>query len=124
MNNPTADTPSAPDDVTLSDVSANSVLLSWSPPLASDISCPPATYNLTAIEANFFLDPEVINTTNSTAINKTMSNLTQGLEYSFSVAGVDAGGRVGKNSVPTYIILDSEYKKTFRMSGKLHKMYS
>ena len=35
--------------------------------------------------------------TNTT--NLTVSDLTQGAEYSFTVAGVDTGGRVGEKSV-------------------------
>ena len=39
----------------------------------------------------------------------TVSDLTQGAEYFFTVAGVDAGGRVGVHSVSSAIVkLDSE----------------
>ena len=40
----------------------------------------------------------------------TVSDLTQGAEYSFTVAGVDVGGRVGERSVPVgTITFDSEF---------------
>ena len=113
MNDPTANNPSAPVNFTSSAVSANSVLLSWSTPPAIESNCPPTTYILIYAEANLILDHVVINTTNSTTISKTVTNLTQGLEYSFTVAGVDAGGRVGKDSVPSYIILDSKCQQTY-----------
>ena len=38
-----------------------------------------------------------------------VSDLTQGVEYSFTVAGVDAGGRVGEECVTSNeLTLDSE----------------
>ena len=102
-----ANTPRAPVDVTASAVLISSVLLSWKPPLTSDPSCPPATYTISITAANVFLDPLVINTTDH-ATNKTMFDFNQGIEYSFTVAGVDAGGRVGEFSAPSYIVLDSK----------------
>ena len=51
----------------------------------------------------------MINATNTTTISKTVTGLTQGLEYSFTMAGVDAGGRVAENSVHFNIVLDSKY---------------
>ena len=35
------------------------------------------------------------------ATTKIVSGLTQGVDYSFTVAGVDTGGRVGEESVPS-----------------------
>ena len=55
--------------------------------------------------------PVLINLTNTPTISKTVSGRTQGLKYSFTVAGVDAGGRIGEKSVPSYIVLDSKYLK-------------
>ena len=106
-NDPIANTPRAPIDVTSSAESANSVLLSWEPPPTSDTSCPPATYTITITAANAFLDPLVINTTDN-ATNKTVSDLDQGMKYFFTVAGVDAKGKVGEFSIPSYIIFDSK----------------
>ena len=99
-------------DVNSSAVSMASVLLSWSPPVSSDTSCPPATYTIT-VTASLFLDPAVMNTTDAVT-NKAVSNLTQGQNYSFFVAGVDAGGRVGDNSAPFYLVFDSECGKMIR----------
>ena len=74
-------------------------------------------YNITITAANVFPDPLVIGTTDN-ATNKTVSDLAQGMEYSFTVAGVDAGGRVGENSAPSRTILDGKYKQGFKMSRK------
>ena len=116
-NHPIANTPSAPVDVTSSAASANSVLLSWKLPPTSDTSCPPATYTITITAANVFLDPLVINTTDN-ATNKTTSDLNQGMEYSCTVAGVDAGGRVGEFSGLSCIVLDSKHEQTLTTRGK------
>ena len=78
------------------------MLLSWNAPPASDTSCPAATYTITIKPATSFLDPVVINT-NDSATGWMVSDLMQGLEYYFIVAGVDAGGRVGDNSTICYI---------------------
>ena len=44
------------------------------------------------------------------ATNIIVSELTHGVEYSFTVAGVDTGGRVGKSSVSSEsVILDSKW---------------
>ena len=85
------------------------MLLSWKPPLNSDTSCPPATYIITITAANVLPGSLVTNATDN-ATNKIMSDLTQGIEYSFTVAGVDAGGRVGEFSVSSYIIVDSKHR--------------
>ena len=80
--------------VTSSAVSVSSVLLSWSAPLPNDISCPPTTYIITISAASLSQNLTVMGL-NSTDVptNKTVTNLTQGLEYSFTVSGIDAGGR-------------------------------
>ena len=39
----------------------------------------------------------------------TLCDLTQGAEYSFDVAGIDTGGRVGESSLSSeFITLDGE----------------
>ena len=48
-----------------------------------------------------------------------MPDLDQGMEYSFIVAGVDAGGRAGESSVPSYITIDSEYEQTVIVKEKI-----
>ena len=43
----------------------------------------------------------------------TVSDLTQGANYTFTVAGVDAGGRVGENSMQSKILtLDGKIDNT------------
>ena len=59
-------------------------------------------------------------TTNNTT-SKTVAGLTQVMEYSFSVAGLDAGDRVAESSIPSYMALDSKYA-TFLLSVKIYKM--
>ena len=50
----------------------------------------------------------IFNTTTYTT-NITVSELTKSAEYSFSVAGVDTGGRVGEERVPSNtVMLDNE----------------
>ena len=52
------------------------------------------------------------NTTTNTT-NMTLSDLAQGVEYSFTVAGVDVEGRVGESSnLATIVKLDSEYQSS------------
>ena len=106
LNEPVSGVPSAPVDIDSSAVSLTSVLLSWNLPPASDTNCPPETYTITITTANLCLHQMVINTTDD-ATKNTVSGLTQGMEYSFIVAGVDAGGRLGENSAHSNITTDS-----------------
>lgn len=106
MNEPAAGAPSAPVDVSIIAVSVTSVLVLWKPPSTSDTSCPPATYSITITTAYLGLHQMVINTTDST-LNQIVNGLAQGLEYTLTVAGVDAGGRVGEHSAPLNITMDS-----------------
>ena len=103
-----ANTLNAPVDFISLVLSLTSVLLLWAPPMTSDTSCPLAYYSITIKSSCSCLDPAVINTINTTATNKTVSGLTQDVEYSFTVAGVDAEGRVGEKSKPFNVILDSQ----------------
>ena len=112
MNESAAGVPSTPVDATLSAVSVTSVLLSWKPPPTSNTSCPPATYTITVTATSSSQHPVVINTTGATT-SMTVPGLTQGLEYSFTVAGVDAGGRMGGKSLSSdAITIDSESPQT------------
>ena len=95
-------------NVSLLAVSVTSVLLVWSPPPTTDSSCPPVRYFVTITSASLCLNPLVMNTTYTTNVtSKTVSGLTQGMEYSFTVVGMDAGDRVGENSAPSNITMDS-----------------
>ena len=101
----TLDRPTLPLQLTLAPQSLTSANLTWIPP--TDSLCVTSyTLNLTNItEGNVSYTYNT--TTNTTSM--TVSDLTQGVEYSFSVAGVEAGGRVGENSVRAELItLDSE----------------
>ena len=83
-----------------------SVNLLWVPP--SDDQCITCyTITLTNItEGNVTYTYST--TTNTTS--KRVSDLTRGVDYSFTVAGVDTGGRVGDRSVLAEVItLDSEF---------------
>ena len=63
------------------------------------------------------------NTATNTTI-MTVSDLTQGAEYSFSVAGVDAKGGIGnKNMSAETVTLDSEWK-AFAISVWLRFMHA
>ena len=100
------DAPNALMNITLSAVSVNSVLLSWKPPPANNTSCPPATYIIKITAFSLSLDV-VVKSVMYTIPNNMVHGLTQGQEYSFTVVGVDAGGRVGENSAPSTITMDS-----------------
>ena len=90
-------------------VSVNSVLLMWSPPYTNS-SCPPVRYIIAVTSASLSMNPSVLNTTYTANVtNKIVCGLVQGLEYSFTVTGVDAGGRLGENSAPSTIIMDSQF---------------
>ena len=79
-----------------------SAVLSWTPPTES--SCI-TIYNVTftkIIVENTSYAYMYSTSTNVTSI--TVSNLTTGEKYFFTVAGIDAEGRVGEESVPSQIV--------------------
>ena len=99
--------PSAPLSPKFFPESLTSAILSWTPPTQSlcVISYTITLTNITEGNVSYMYNT-TINTTNIT-----VSDLTQGVEYSFTVAGVDAGGRVGEDSMLAQAILfDSELK--------------
>ena len=98
------DAPSAPVNLTSSVVPMTSVLLSWNPP-PSITSCPPVTYSIT-VTASSSLHPLMISTTDSVT-SKVVTGLNHGINYSFTVAGIDAGDRVGENSTPSFLTVES-----------------
>ena len=101
----TLDPPSAPLLPKISPKSLTSAVLSWISPTDS-VCVTSYTLNLTNItEGN---DSYTYNTTTNTT-SMTVSDLTQRAEYSFSVAGVDVGGREGQKSASsTIVMLSSE----------------
>ena len=98
------DPPSAPMQPHFFPKTLKSATLSWTPP--NDSLCV-SSYRIVVnnITKGNVLSP--YNTiTNTTSM--TLSDLTQGADYSFTVAGVDAGGRVGeKSDLSNNVTLDS-----------------
>ena len=88
------DPPSAPLYPEFLPQSLSSAVLSWTPP--ADFMCA-SSYIITLINITEGNTSYTYNTTTNTT-NLTLSDLTQGAEYSFTVAGVDEGGRVGEMS--------------------------
>ena len=100
------DPPSAPQKLTFSATSLTSAVLSWNSPAESLCVTSYRVYlsNITEGYVSYAYDTA----TNTTSM--TVTDLTQGAEYSFTVAGMDAGGRVGDISNSSNSVkLDSEY---------------
>ena len=94
---PFLDPPSPPLSPQIMILSFSQVVLSWDPPLNSSClnSYAIMLTNITAMNASY----TYYTTTNTTSM--TVSDLTQGATYSFSVVGIDSGERVGEESVPS-----------------------
>ena len=85
-----------------------SAVLSWTP--STESSCV-TMYTITLTNITEGNTPYTYNTTtNTTSI--TVSDFVKGAEYFFTVAGVDAEGRVGEESVPS---------QTIRLGGQFYK---
>ena len=92
---------SAPLQPTFFQKCTSSAVLSWTPPI--DSSCITTyTLTLTNITDEGNTSRTYNTTTNTTHI--TLLDLTKGAEYYFIVAGVDAEGRVGEESVASEIV--------------------
>ena len=89
--------PSAPLSPKLLAESLTSVVLCWTSP--TDSACI-ISYTITLIDISKGNTSFIYNTTTNTT-SMTVSDLTQGTEYSFTVAGIDVGGRMGEKSVPS-----------------------
>ena len=99
------DPPAVPLHPELFAQSVSSAVLAWIPP--AELMCV-SSYIITLINITEGNTLYTFNTTTNTT-NLTVSDLTQGVEYSFAVAAVDAGGRVGEKSVlAEAITLDSK----------------
>ena len=102
----TADLPSPPLSPKLLPLSLTSAFLSWIPP--NNPICAIISYTVSLINVTEGSIPHVYNTTTNTT-NMTVSDLSQGAEYSFTVAGIDTGGRVGERSNSSeFVTLDGE----------------
>ena len=100
------DSPSAPLYPKFLAQSHSSAVLTWTPP--TDFMCV-SGFIITLINITEGNTLYTYNTTTNTT-NLTVSDLTQGAEYSFTVAGVDTGGRMGeKSALAGTIIFDSEF---------------
>ena len=100
------DPPSSPLYPKIIAQSISSAVLTWTPP--THLLCV-SSYTITLINITEGNTSYTYNTTTNTTY-LTVSDLTQGAEYSFTVAGVNAGGRVGNESVLAGMItFDSEF---------------
>ena len=100
------DSPSAPLYPEFLAQSQSSALLIWTPPTES--MCV-SSYLITLINITEGNTSYTYNTTSNTT-NLTVSDLTLGADYSFTVAGVDAEGRLGeKSALAGVITFDSEF---------------
>ena len=77
-----------------------SAILSWTP--STESSCA-TMYTITLTNITEGNISYTYNTTTNTT-NITVSDFIKGAEYFFTVAGVDAEGRVGEDSVPSQTI--------------------
>ena len=92
---------SAPLQPTFSQKCPISAVLSWTAPTESTCA---TMYTITLTNITEGNTSYTYNaTTNTTSI--TLSDLTQGAEYFFTVAGVDEEGRVGEESVPSQTVM-------------------
>ena len=101
-----ADLPSPPLSPEFFPQSLTSALLSWIPP--NNSICVIISYTVTLISVIEGNVPYVYNTTTNTT-SMAVCDLTQEAMYSFTVAGIDTGGRVGESSVLAELVtLDGE----------------
>ena len=100
------DPPSAPSQPKFTPKSLTSAILSWI--LPNDALCV-ASYTLNLINVTEENASYIFNSTTNTT-SMAVFDLTQGAEYSFSVAGIDAEGRVGESSSSSSsVMLDSKH---------------
>ena len=86
--------------------SLTSMLLLWIPP---NNSICVIGYTVSFINVTEGNEPEVYNTTTNTT-SMTVSDLTKGAAYSFTVAGIDTGGRLRESSdLAELMIFDGEW---------------
>ena len=89
--------PSAPLNTSVFANGPNTVIVSWSPPLHSSQCID--HYVVSIVNGN---EKNTSNSTTTLVINQ----LVQGMNYSFSVTGVDRAGRTGEESNMTKIIME------------------
>ena len=97
--------PSAPTSLQFFPQSLTSVVISWTPP---NVCFCITNYAINLINITEGNKTYAYNTTTNTT-SMTVSDLTQGAEYTFTVAGVDAKGGIGKKNMSAETVtLDSE----------------
>ena len=94
-DNSPADPPSPPLEPKVFPQTLTSVVLSWLAP--SDSLCV-FNYIITIVYIYDEGNVSYIYNTTSNITSITLVNMTQKLDYMFTVAGVDTGGRIGKSS--------------------------
>ena len=94
--------PSVPLNASVTAIGPNTVVLSWSPPLNSSQCID--HYVVSIVNGNTISNKNTSNSSTTLVINQ----LIQGMNYSFSVTGVDKAKRTGKESETARITLDGK----------------
>ena len=95
-------TPSIPLNTSVSPIGPNTVVVSWSPPLNSSQCID--HYVVRIVNGNTISNKNTSNSSTTLVINQ----LIQGMNYSFSVTGVDKAKRTGGKSETSRITLDGK----------------
>ena len=95
-------TPSVPMNTSVTAISPNTVIVSWSPPLNSSQCID--HYVVSIVNGNTISNKNTSNSSTTLVINQ----LIQGMNYSFSVTGVDRAERTGEESETARINLDGK----------------
>ena len=93
-------TPSAALNTSVTAIGPNTVIVSWSPPLNSSQCID--HYVVSIVNGNTISNKNTSNSSTTLVINQ----LIQGMNYSFSVTGVDRAERMGEESETARITLD------------------
>ena len=95
-------TPSVPMNTSVTAIGPNTVVLSWSPPLNSSQCID--HYVVSIVNGNTISNKNTSNSSTTLVINQ----LIQGMNYSFSVTGVDRAERTGEESETARNTLDGK----------------
>ena len=93
-------TPSVPLNTSVTASGPNTVVVSWSPPLNSSQCID--HYVVSIVNGNIISNKNTSNSSTTLVINQ----LIQGMNYSFSVTGVDKAERTGEESETARITID------------------
>ena len=89
-------------NISVTAIDPNTVVVSWSPPLHSSQCID--HYVVSIVNGNIISNKNTSNSTTTLVINQ----LIQGMNYSFSVTGVDRTERTGEESETARINLDGK----------------